>query len=205
MKWFTLLVYMASASRAVAQNNIQPVIVSKTEVDGEVTVVAVRPHFVTSIRMPEPVNSVAVGDPQLFQAEHSEHEPNLVFVKTLATTPAETNLLIQQRTGERRACWSIFCSPVPGRFSNHSEPVSWAAISSKGGNRASETGLGMLAESWAAVSSGVNGSGSIKRVRMISSNWSAPRIGTPSFTYGRNSIGRAIRNVYSPGSSLGNS
>jgi hypothetical protein len=29
------------------------------------------------------VNSVVVGDPALFQVEHSEHEPELVFVKAL--------------------------------------------------------------------------------------------------------------------------
>ena len=35
--------------------------------------------------MPEPVNSVVVGDPENFQAEHSEHEPELVTVKPVAT------------------------------------------------------------------------------------------------------------------------
>jgi hypothetical protein len=59
-------------------------------VDGHVTVVEVRTHFVTAIRMPEPVNSVAVGDPSLFQVEHSEREPNLVFVKSLTAGPAES-------------------------------------------------------------------------------------------------------------------
>jgi hypothetical protein len=63
-------------------------------VDGHVTVVEVRTHFVTAVRMPEPVNSVAVGDPSLFQVEHSEREPNLVFVKALSPGPAESNLLV---------------------------------------------------------------------------------------------------------------
>jgi hypothetical protein len=49
--------------------------------------------------MPEPVNSVAVGDPALFQVEHSEREPHLVFVKALTGQPAETNLLISTGNG----------------------------------------------------------------------------------------------------------
>jgi hypothetical protein len=72
---------------------------SKPAVDGEVTVVEVQAHFVTAIRMPEPVNSVAVGDPALFQVEHSEREPRLVFVKALTNQPAETNLLISAGNG----------------------------------------------------------------------------------------------------------
>ena len=53
----------------------------------------------TAIRMPEPVNSVAVGDPALFQVEHSEREPHLVFVKALTGQPAETNLLVSTGNG----------------------------------------------------------------------------------------------------------
>ena len=56
-------------------------------------------HFVTAIRMPEPVNSVVVGDPALFQVEHSDKEPQLVFIKALTTKPAETNLLISTTHG----------------------------------------------------------------------------------------------------------
>lgn len=72
---------------------------SKAAVDGQVTVVEVQTHFVTAVQMPEPVNSVAVGDPALFQVEHSEREPSLVFVKALTSQPAETNLLISTGNG----------------------------------------------------------------------------------------------------------
>jgi hypothetical protein len=65
-----------------------------------VTRVEVEAHFVTAIRMPDVVNSVAVGDPALFQVEHSPNEPHLVFVKPLVSKPAETNLLIS--TGDGR-------------------------------------------------------------------------------------------------------
>jgi hypothetical protein len=94
-----ILAFLAIAAASFAQAPVQPVIVSKSEAEGKVTIVEVRPHFVTAIRMIEPVNSVAIGDPKLFQAEHAPHEPNLVFVKALTTDPAESNLLISTVTG----------------------------------------------------------------------------------------------------------
>ena len=69
-------------------------IVTRAGFNSHVTVVEVATHFVTAIRVPETVNSVVVGDPALFQVEHSEHEPQLVFVKVLTTKPAQTNVLI---------------------------------------------------------------------------------------------------------------
>jgi len=89
---------LCGAVSATAQT-VQPRIVSEPAVDGHVTVVEVRTHFVTAVRMPEPVNSVAVGDPSLFQVEHSEREPNLVFVKSLNAGPAESNLLVSTGKG----------------------------------------------------------------------------------------------------------
>jgi hypothetical protein len=69
--------------------------------DGKVTVVDVVPHFVSAIRVPEPVNSIVVGDPSLFQVEHSEQEPELVLVKALSDRNAETNLLITTTHGRQ--------------------------------------------------------------------------------------------------------
>ncbi|MHB8412568.1 MAG: hypothetical protein ACYDDI_11575 [Candidatus Acidiferrales bacterium] len=99
MKWLAYLAWLMCASASLAQTGVQPVILSKTEADGQVTVVEVRPHFVTAVRMPETVTSVAVGDPALFQVEHSDHEPRLVFVKALTDQSAETNLLISTESG----------------------------------------------------------------------------------------------------------
>jgi hypothetical protein len=79
----------------------QPRIVSRPGMSAQVTVVEVALHFVTAIRVPEIVNSVVVGDPALFQVEHSEHEPQLVFVKVLTNKPAETNLLISTAKGRQ--------------------------------------------------------------------------------------------------------
>lgn len=91
-------IFLCLAISAAAQT-IQPRVVSKPEGSGQVTPVEVQSHFVTAIRMPEVVNSVAVGDPALFQVEHSPNEPHLVFVKPLTSQPAETNLLISTGDG----------------------------------------------------------------------------------------------------------
>lgn len=74
--------------------NVTPQVRTKATADGKVTIVEIAAHFVTAIRMPEAVNSVAVGDPALFQVEHSEREPELVLVKALTEKSAQTNLLI---------------------------------------------------------------------------------------------------------------
>src|SRR6266404_6631399 len=74
--------------------NVSPQVRTRATADGKVTVVEIAAHFVTAIRLPEAVNAVAVGDPALFQVEHSEREPELVLVKALTERSAETNLLI---------------------------------------------------------------------------------------------------------------
>jgi|YelNatPaOPRAMG01_1025707.scaffolds.fasta_scaffold32832_3 hypothetical protein len=93
----TLFIWTAAARGQTT--GIRAQIVNRTESARQVTVVDLSPHFVTAIRVPEPVTSVAVGDPARFQAEHSDHEPELVFVKAVTTRPAETNLLIATAKG----------------------------------------------------------------------------------------------------------
>lgn len=80
---------------------VEPQIRTRTAAEGKVTVVEASPHFVTAVRLPEPVNSVVIGDPTLFQAEYNEHEPQLVFIKVLTTKPAESNLLISTTRGRQ--------------------------------------------------------------------------------------------------------
>jgi hypothetical protein len=64
-----------------------------------VTVLHLRPAYVSSVRLPEDVSSVVLGNPGTFKAEHSEAEPRLVFLKPTTTSRAETNALITTRTG----------------------------------------------------------------------------------------------------------
>ncbi|MFZ3263046.1 MAG: hypothetical protein WA172_03530 [Terriglobales bacterium] len=64
-----------------------------------VTVLHLRPGYVSSVRLPEDVSSVVLGNPGTFKAEHSEAEPRLVFLKPTTASRAETNALITTTTG----------------------------------------------------------------------------------------------------------
>jgi hypothetical protein len=55
--------------------------------------------FTTTIRLPEAVTSVAVGAPTLFEVEHSDQEPRLVFVKPSTKDAATSNLIIALQSG----------------------------------------------------------------------------------------------------------
>src|SRR3984885_16196591 len=64
-----------------------------------VTVLHLRPGYVSSVRLPEDVSSVVLGNPGTFKAEHSEAEPRLVFLKPLTAKASETNALITTKSG----------------------------------------------------------------------------------------------------------
>src|SRR3974390_3737564 len=97
--WLSLVFLTAAAG--AKQATIVPQLRSKPTADSKITAIELAAHFVTAIRVPEPVNSVVVGDPALFQVEHSEHEPELVFVKALTNEPAERNLLSYTARGRQ--------------------------------------------------------------------------------------------------------
>ena len=66
----------------------------------EVTVLHLRPEFESTIRMPEEITSVILGSPGEFKAEHSEGEPEYVYVKPITKEPAQSNLLIATGSGQ---------------------------------------------------------------------------------------------------------
>src|SRR6266853_5140704 len=104
MKWmFWIVPIFELVARAHGQQTVQiqvqPQVVGRSIQDGQVTTVFLAPRYVTAIRMPEPINSVVVGDPASFSAEHSDREPNLVFVKPITPKVAQTNLLISSTRG----------------------------------------------------------------------------------------------------------
>lgn len=84
-----------------AQVAISPQMRTTAAADRKITVVEIGAHFVSAIRLTEPVNSIAVGDPALFQVEHSEREPELVLVKALTEKNSETNLLVSTIHGRQ--------------------------------------------------------------------------------------------------------
>lgn len=84
----------------IAATDVKPAI-NDLPVDGStVTDLHLRPMFTTTIRLPEPVTSVAVGAPNLFEVEHSEDEPRLVFVKPTVKNAATSNLIIALQSGQ---------------------------------------------------------------------------------------------------------
>lgn len=104
MKWMISIVQVLQIAgpaqgQQAAQAQVQPQVVGRPVRDGQVTTVYLAPRYVTAIRMPEPINSVVVGDPASFSAEHSDREPNLVFVKPITTKAAQSNLLISSTRG----------------------------------------------------------------------------------------------------------
>jgi hypothetical protein len=67
---------------------------------GEVTVLHLRPDFESTINLPEEITSVVLGSPGNFKAEHSEGEPDYVYVKPIKPEPSQSNLLISTRSGQ---------------------------------------------------------------------------------------------------------
>ncbi len=68
-----LLLSVLTATATAQQATIDPQVRTRPTADSKITAIELAAHFVTTIRVPEPVNSVVVGDPALFQVEHSEH------------------------------------------------------------------------------------------------------------------------------------
>src|SRR5215831_2182234 len=99
--WVSMWVAILATAVSAQQATIVPQVRTKPAADSKITAIELAAHFVTAIRVPEPVNSVVVGDPVLFQVEHSEHEPELVFVKALTNEHAESNLLISTARGRQ--------------------------------------------------------------------------------------------------------
>jgi len=70
-----------ACSMASAQTpEVRPQIAGRSVQEGQVTIVYLAPRFATAIRMPDAINSVVLGDPASFTAEHSEREPKIVWV-----------------------------------------------------------------------------------------------------------------------------
>ena len=86
----------------------------------QVSILHLRPGYVSSVHVLEEVSSVVLGDPGSFKAEHSEAEPQLVFFKTTTTKPAQTNALITTKGGRE-----ISLSLVSEGKSNHGEQVDY--------------------------------------------------------------------------------
>jgi hypothetical protein len=105
MKICWIFVHLITLSYGFAQVDSPPRVLPDARIvrltldTQSVTVLHLRPGYVSSVRLPEDVSSVVLGSPGTFKAEHSEAEPRLVFLKPTTTSRAETNALITTRTG----------------------------------------------------------------------------------------------------------
>jgi hypothetical protein len=79
---------------------VKPAVTDLPVSSSSVTDLHLRPLFTTTIRLPEAVTSVAVGAPTLFEVEHSDQEPRLVFVKPSTKESATSNLVIALQSGQ---------------------------------------------------------------------------------------------------------
>jgi hypothetical protein len=105
MKICWIFVHLITLSYCLAQADSPPRVLPDARIvrltldTQSVTVLHLRPGYVSSVRLPEDVSSVVLGNPGTFKAEHSEAEPRLVFLKPTTASRAETNALITTRTG----------------------------------------------------------------------------------------------------------
>jgi hypothetical protein len=103
MVHLTTLVFVL-VQGATAQTDLPSARIVTLNLDPQsVTVLHLRRGYASSIRLPEEVSTVVLGDPGSFKAEHSVAEPQLVFFKPTTPKAAETNALITTRTGREVA------------------------------------------------------------------------------------------------------
>jgi len=96
-----MLIAIVSGTLAAQTKNTRNRSASKVVVEGQPASIRLALRVTTTIRLPEPVNSVVLGDSNLFQAEYSPSEPLLVFARTTGSGTAQTNLVISTVFGRQ--------------------------------------------------------------------------------------------------------
>jgi len=84
----------------VSSQQVDPTVLDLPITGSTVSDIHLRPLFTTTIRLPEPVTSVAVGAPTLFKVEHSTEDARLVFIKPTTEDAAVSNLIIALKSGQ---------------------------------------------------------------------------------------------------------
>jgi hypothetical protein len=83
-----------------SSQQVDPTVLDLPITGSTVSDIHLRPLFITTIRLPEAVTSVAVGAPTLFKVEHSTDDPRLVFIKPTSADAAVSNLIIALKSGQ---------------------------------------------------------------------------------------------------------
>lgn len=99
LRWLIPFVFLSSLRLTAVETPVPARVATVTINPGKVTVLHLRPEFESTIRMPEEITSVILGSPGKFKAEHSEGEPQYVYVKPITKEPAQSNLLIATKSG----------------------------------------------------------------------------------------------------------
>ncbi|MFC5862032.1 hypothetical protein ACFPT7_06990 [Acidicapsa dinghuensis] len=98
-RWMILLVILVPLSLSALETPVKARIETVLIDPAAITPLHLRPGFISTIRMPEEINSVALGSRTEFSADHSEGEPRYVYVKPITKEPAQSNLVIATKSG----------------------------------------------------------------------------------------------------------
>jgi Protein of unknown function (DUF2381) len=95
-----LIIYLLVGIVQAQESKVIPSVTTLEIEEGTVTPLHLSPGYTTSVRLPEEISSVVIGNPATFKAEHSEAEPRLVFLKPITSQPSESNALITTKSGQ---------------------------------------------------------------------------------------------------------
>jgi hypothetical protein len=95
-----LIIYLLVGIAQAQESKVIPSVTTLEIEEGAVTPLHLSPGYTTSVRLPEEISSVVIGNPATFKAEHSEAEPRLVFLKPITSQPSESNALITTKSGQ---------------------------------------------------------------------------------------------------------
>ena len=97
MRVISIAIFLMSTGVACAQTATAQVVPRISTVflkPGSAIRVRLGPGYITAVRFPEEINSIALGDPSRIRAEHSEAEPRLVFLKPVASEAVHTGTAV---------------------------------------------------------------------------------------------------------------
>jgi hypothetical protein len=100
IRWLIPIAMLFPLRLIAVDNAVKPRVATITINPSEVTTLHLRPEFESVIHMPEVITSVILGSPGSFKAEHSEGEPDYVYVKPITKEAAQSNLLIATTSGQ---------------------------------------------------------------------------------------------------------
>jgi hypothetical protein len=95
-----LIIFLLMSIVYAQESKVIPSVATLEIDEGTVTPLHLSPGYTTSVRLPEEIRSVVIGNPATFKAEHSEAEPRLVFLKPITAQPSESNALITTKSGQ---------------------------------------------------------------------------------------------------------